>query len=67
MNCQDEKANGRAKKTNTVFEKDVMVRLQEFLGTGIRISRTEKKGVVELDFYSEEDLTRLCDLILENR
>jgi len=64
---QDEKANGRAKKTNTVFEKDVMVRLQEFLGTGIRISRTEKKGVVELDFYSEEDLTRLCDLILENR
>ena len=64
---QAEKANGRAKKTNTVFEKDVMVRLQEFLGTGIRISRTEKKGVVELDFYSEEDLTRLCDLILENR
>jgi ParB family chromosome partitioning protein len=64
---KDDKPSVRAKKVNSVFEKDVIGRLQEFLGTGIRINRTEKKGVVEVDFYSEEDLTRLCDLILEDR
>ena len=60
----EEKPTRRGRREASVFERDAMNRIQEFLGTGVRINRTEKKGVVEVDFYSDEDLLRLCDLIL---
>ncbi len=51
-------------KAASVFEKDVILRIQDHLGTGVKISHTEKKGVIEVEFYSEEDLIRICDLML---
>lgn len=37
--------------------------LAEFLGTTVRLRRAGKGGKLEIDFYSDEDLTRLLDSI----
>ncbi|MFO7263723.1 MAG: hypothetical protein A6D91_02645 [Bacillaceae bacterium G1] len=41
--------------------------LQQNLGTPVRIVPGKKKGRIEIDFYSEEDLNRIMDLILQGR
>jgi len=38
-------------------------RLQRFLGTAVRIKRAGKKGRLEIEFYSDEDLERILGVI----
>lgn len=38
--------------------------LRARLATQVRIRGGRRKGVVEIEFYSEEDLSRICELIL---
>ena len=38
--------------------------LQRHLGTGVSINRRGKKGKIEIEFYSDDDLERLLDLLL---
>ncbi|MCS7173217.1 MAG: ParB/RepB/Spo0J family partition protein [Armatimonadetes bacterium] len=42
----------------------VLEALREKFQTQVRIRRGRRKGVLEMEFYSEEDLARLCDLLL---
>ena len=37
--------------------------LKEHLGRKIRVSGTEKKGVLEIEFYGSDDLTQLAKLL----
>jgi ParB family chromosome partitioning protein len=39
--------------------------LQRRFGTGINISRRGKKGKIEIEFYSDDDLERLLDILRE--
>ncbi len=39
--------------------------LQRRFGTGININRRGKKGKIEIEFYNDEDLERLLDLLRE--
>ncbi len=38
--------------------------MSQRLGTRVRVRPGRKRGVVEIEFYSEEDLSRICELIL---
>jgi ParB family chromosome partitioning protein len=38
--------------------------LQQTLGTRVRIVRREGRGQIEIEFYSEEDITRIYELIV---
>ncbi|MDR5708934.1 MAG: ParB/RepB/Spo0J family partition protein [Armatimonadota bacterium] len=42
----------------------VLEALRVRLQTQVRVRRGRRKGVLEIEFYSEEDLARLCDLLL---
>jgi len=37
--------------------------MQKFLGTKVRIVRGKKTGKIEIEFYSDQDLTRILDLL----
>jgi hypothetical protein len=41
--------------------------LRTALGTKVRIQRNGAGGIVEISFYSSDDLTRLADVILGAR
>jgi ParB family transcriptional regulator, chromosome partitioning protein len=57
-----------SRETKKPKKKDVFVRstenqLREFFGTQVQISKTKKKGKIEIEFYSEDDLQRILDLL----
>lgn len=43
---------------------DAETRLKQYLGTKVELKRGLKKGKIEIEYYSDSDLTRLLDLIL---
>ena len=45
---------------------DILNKLSIQLGTKVTLHRKGKKGRLEIDFYSDEDLTRLIDALLSN-
>ena len=54
------KAKARAKNADVIrVEED----LKEVLGTKVNLSQRGKKGKIEIEFYSKEDLERLIELL----
>lgn len=45
------------------FYQDAVGRLNEYLGTKVRIRLGKKKSRIEIEFYSEDDLERLLELL----
>jgi ParB family chromosome partitioning protein len=65
---QDSGTSGDAKKTPAVREVDIHVRaitnrLREHLATHVAIQHSSKKGKIEIEYYGDDDLQRLIDLI----
>jgi len=61
----------QSKFIKTAGQKDVHIvaleeQLQEHLRTKVRITKTAQRGVVTIEFYSDDDLTRLVKLIAGN-
>jgi len=50
------------KEINPVIN-DITEKLQRFLGTKVKIKGNEKKGKIEIEYYSGEELERILDLI----
>ena len=55
-------------RTKEQQKKDVFMiqretNLRERLGTTVTIKQTKKKGKIEIEFFSQEDLDRILDLI----
>ena len=50
-------------KKKDVFVRETESHLREFFGTQVQISKTKKKGKIEIEFYSEEDLQRILELL----
>jgi len=46
--------------------KSVQDSLRRYLGTKVRITKDGKKGRIEIDYYSNEDLERIVEAILKN-
>ena len=53
------------KQTRVVnpYYKDVTDRLQNYFGTKVNISNKNNKGKIEIEYYSEEDLQRILEII----
>jgi ParB family transcriptional regulator, chromosome partitioning protein len=62
----------RETKTKEQQKKDVFIKqreasLRERLGTTVTIKRSKKKGKIEIEFFSQEDLDRIMELITQER
>jgi ParB family chromosome partitioning protein len=51
----------RAKTSPAFFE--IEERLKQFFGTSVKVLGKEKGGKIEIEFYSEEDLSRIVELL----
>ena len=54
--------------TNTMKKRDIFVqatesRLRDHFGTQVQIKKSQNKGKIEIEFYSEDDLQRILDLL----
>ncbi|MBD7913097.1 MULTISPECIES: ParB/RepB/Spo0J family partition protein [Clostridium] len=59
--------NNRKKVNNNnelnPYYKDVRDKLQDYFGTKVKLSSKNNKGKIEIEYYSEEDLQRILDII----
>ncbi|GAW93656.1 ParB/RepB/Spo0J family partition protein [Calderihabitans maritimus] len=64
---QTEKGEGRDSNRGARLDpvyRDIAERLESFLGTRVKIKQRGEQGKIEIDFYSQEDLGRIVELIL---
>lgn len=58
--------NKGAKKDNTkkdIFLKEIEDKLKSTLGTKVIINKGKRKGKIEIEYYSQEDLNRILDIL----
>lgn len=60
-----EKIERQAKEK--VYLNDAQERLKQALGTNVNIKQGKKKSCIEIEFYSEDDLERLMEFLLQNK
>lgn len=62
----DKKKRKSSKNRNKdVYIREIEERLITNLGTKVTINKTKSKGKIEIEFYNEDDLDRLVDLIVK--
>ena len=45
------------------YYKEIKNKLQDYFGTKVNVSNKKNKGKIEIEYYSEEDLQRILDII----
>lgn len=63
LNSEGEKESKKAEKELNPYYKDIKERLQDYFGTKVNLSNKKNKGKIEIEYYSEEDLQRILDII----
>ncbi len=58
----DKKVIEKTREINPYY-KDVTERLQNYFGTKVNISNKNNKGKIEIEYYSDEDLQRILEII----
>lgn len=58
-----EEEKTETKKALNPYYKDIRDRLQDYFGTKVSINSNKNKGKIEIEYYSEEDLERILDII----
>ena len=65
--CKEKKTSKpqkkEAKNKLNPYYKDITERLQGYFGTKVNISNKNNKGKIEIEYYSDEDLQRILDII----
>ena len=65
--CKEKKTskaqNKEDKNKLNPYYKDITERLQGYFGTKVNISNKNNKGKIEIEYYSDEDLQRILDII----
>ncbi len=64
---EENKAKQSKEKQADTFYQEAENRLHEFFGTKVNIRAGKKKSRIEIEFYSEDDLERLLELLQESR
>lgn len=55
----------KAKSTEEILYKDMEEKLKSVMGTKVIINRKNKnKGVIEIEYYSEDELDRIVDMVM---
>lgn len=63
-NIQDNKPKEEEKPVKKeIFVRDIEDRLKSYLGTKVTINKGKKKSKIEIEYYTEEDLQRIIDLL----
>lgn len=57
------KKNDDDKVDNNIYYKNIEEKLQSYFGTKINLSHKKDKGKIEIEYYSEEDLQRILDMM----
>ncbi len=59
---EEKEGGGKQDRTRLTPRLQALVEeMQRALGTKVAIAGSEKKGTVKIDYYSSDDLTRICD------
>ncbi|WP_052218934.1 ParB/RepB/Spo0J family partition protein [Thermincola ferriacetica] len=54
----------KRRESESLIVKDIEEQMQGKLGTKVRIKHGSKRGMIEIEYYSDDDLQRIVDLIL---
>jgi ParB family transcriptional regulator, chromosome partitioning protein len=55
----------KKKETEDLFLMERESNLRDYFGTNVIIKKKKNKGKIEIEFFSEEDLERILDLLNE--
>ncbi|SKA91483.1 chromosome segregation DNA-binding protein [Clostridium sp. USBA 49] len=61
-NLGKEKKNSNKEKEN-IYHSDIRSKLETYFGTKVSLVNKKNKGKIEIEFYSEEDLQRILDIL----
>ena len=53
----------KEKQKKDVFVEATESQLREYFGTGVQIKKSKNKGKIEIEFYSEDDLERILEIL----
>ncbi len=59
----NDKSKEKTTKELNSYYRDIRDRLQEYFGTKVNLSNKKNRGKIEIEYYSEEDLQRILDII----
>ncbi|CDI48138.1 ParB/RepB/Spo0J family partition protein [Clostridium tetani] len=62
LNKKEETKDSIVPKNNPYYE-DIKNRLEDFFQTKVKIDNKNNKGKIEIEYYSEEDLQRIIDIL----
>ncbi|KAB2491476.1 ParB/RepB/Spo0J family partition protein [Priestia endophytica] len=63
LNKEESQKEDKQKPKKDLFLKESETRLRERFGTSVHITQHKKKGKIEIEFFSPDDLNRLLDLL----
>lgn len=64
---KDKKKKDKEKELYNPFYREIQEDLQRVLGTKVAISKGAKKGKIEIEYYSDEELSRIIQIINANK
>ena len=62
-NEKNNKDEEKVERELNPYYKDIKNRLQNYFGTKVNLSNKKNKGKIEIEYYSDEDLQRILDII----
>ena len=63
LKTKSEPSKSKAKKETNPYYKEVIEKLENYFGTKVNVTNKNNKGKIEIDYYSEEDLQRILEII----
>ncbi|SQC01717.1 spo0J [Clostridium tetanomorphum] len=63
INTSNDKKKSKNNNINNPYYIDVKNRLEDLFGTKVSINNKKNKGKIEIEYYSEEDLQRILDIL----
>ncbi len=67
LSSKDKKETNKKKDIYNPFYREIQENLQKVLGTKVAISKGAKKGKIEIEYYSDEELSRIIQIINANK
>ena len=64
INSKPKEANNGKREKGDIFIKDLEKQLEKRMGTKVKIAQSKKGGKVVIAYYNNDDLGRVCDLII---
>ena len=63
LKTKSEPSKSKAKKETNQYYKEVIEKLENYFGTKVNVTNKNNKGKIEIEYYSEEDLQRILEII----